>query len=51
VINTDAYPYWGSGVGNLGAVQAAPEPYHGQPFSVRLRVPPLGTVWLRRATE
>ncbi|MBO3746389.1 1,4-alpha-glucan branching protein GlgB [Streptosporangiaceae bacterium NEAU-GS5] len=51
VINTDAYPYWGSGVGNLGAVEAQPEPYHGQPYSVTLRVPPLGTVWLRRSAR
>ena len=43
VINTDADIYAGSGVGNLGAVEAVPVPHHGQPASVTLRVPPLAT--------
>jgi 1,4-alpha-glucan branching enzyme len=46
VINTDAEIYGGSGVGNLGTVTAHETPYGGQPASVRLRVPPLGTLWL-----
>ncbi|MGI5273816.1 1,4-alpha-glucan branching protein GlgB [Nonomuraea sp. CA-218870] len=46
-VNTDAYEYWGSGVGNLGAVEAVEEPWHGLPYSTTLRVPPLGAVWLR----
>ncbi|MPZ97144.1 MAG: 1,4-alpha-glucan branching protein GlgB, partial [Propionibacteriales bacterium] len=49
VINTDAEAYFGSGVGNLGAVEAVDEPWHGRPASVTLRLPPLGTVWLRYA--
>ena len=49
VLNTDAESYVGSGVGNLGAVEAADEGWHGQPASTALRVPPLGTVWLHRA--
>jgi 1,4-alpha-glucan branching enzyme len=47
VLNTDADVYAGSGVGNLGAVEAVQESWHAQPASVTLRVPPLGTVWLR----
>jgi 1,4-alpha-glucan branching enzyme len=47
VLNTDAGVYAGSGVGNLGAVKASAESWHAQPASVSLRVPPLGTVWLR----
>ncbi|HEX6935800.1 MAG TPA: 1,4-alpha-glucan branching protein GlgB [Actinomycetes bacterium] len=47
VLNTDADAYVGSGVGNLGGVDAGPEGWHGQPASTTLRVPPLGTVWLR----
>ncbi len=47
VLNTDADAYAGSGVGNLGAVEATGESWHGQPASLTLRVPPLGTVWLR----
>jgi 1,4-alpha-glucan branching enzyme len=45
-INTDAEVYGGSGVGNLGRVQARPEPYHGRAFSATLRVPPLGVLYL-----
>ena len=47
VINTDAEVYGGSGVGNLGTVTALLDPRHGQPASARLRVPPLGTLWLQ----
>jgi 1,4-alpha-glucan branching enzyme len=49
VLNTDAESYVGSGVGNFGAVEADGDGWHGQPASATLRVPPLGTVWLRRA--
>ncbi|MDP9417975.1 MAG: 1,4-alpha-glucan branching protein GlgB [Actinomycetota bacterium] len=49
VVNTDADLYAGSGVGNMGAVEAVEESWHGQPASITLRVPPLGTVWLRRS--
>jgi 1,4-alpha-glucan branching enzyme len=47
VINTDASVYFGSDVGNFGGVEATEEPWHGQPASVALRVPPLGALWLR----
>jgi 1,4-alpha-glucan branching enzyme len=47
VVNTDAEVYFGSGVGNFGAVDAGDEAWHGQPASVRLRIPPLGAIWLR----
>ncbi|HEX4834264.1 MAG TPA: 1,4-alpha-glucan branching protein GlgB [Trebonia sp.] len=46
VLNTDAVTYGGSGVGNLGSVQAVPEPWNGQPASATIAVPPLGVVWL-----
>jgi 1,4-alpha-glucan branching enzyme len=46
VINTDAFDYGGSGAGNLGAVEAVPEPWHGQPASAVLTIPPLGMLWL-----
>ena len=49
VLNTDADGYGGSGVGNLGSVETVDEPWHGRPVSATLRVPPLGTVWLRKA--
>jgi len=46
LVNTDAETYAGSGVGNLGSVHATNEPWHGQPASAVLRVPPLGVLWL-----
>jgi 1,4-alpha-glucan branching enzyme len=45
-VNTDAGVYGGSGVGNLGGVDAENVPWHGQPFSAELQLPPLGVVWL-----
>jgi 1,4-alpha-glucan branching enzyme len=45
-VNTDADVYMGSGVGNMGVVRAVADPWHGQPASATLRVPPLGTLWL-----
>ncbi|WP_203939852.1 1,4-alpha-glucan branching protein GlgB [Spirilliplanes yamanashiensis] len=47
IINTDADIYGGSGVGNMGAVQAEATPWHGLPASAELRIPPLGALWLR----
>src|SRR5207245_557757 len=46
VVNTDSTFYGGSGVGNLGAVEAEATPWHDQPFSAELTLPPLGAVWL-----
>jgi 1,4-alpha-glucan branching enzyme len=48
-VNTDATPYGGSGVGNLGVVTAVDQPYGDQPASATLRLPPLGTLWLTPA--
>ncbi len=47
VLNTDAEAYSGSGVGNFGSVESTLDPWHGQPASTTLTVPPLGAVWLR----
>jgi 1,4-alpha-glucan branching enzyme len=46
LLNTDSTYYGGSGVGNLGAVEAEEIPWHDQPYSVELTLPPLGVVWL-----
>ena len=43
VLNTDAAEYGGSGVGNLGAVDAVAEPFHGRPFSAAVTMPPLAS--------
>jgi len=46
VLNTDASIYGGSDVGNLGGVEAVPEPWHGLPASATITLPPLGVLWL-----
>ena len=46
VLNTDATVYGGSGVGNLGAVNAIPKPWHGRPASASIALPPFGVLWL-----
>jgi 1,4-alpha-glucan branching enzyme len=48
VLNTDAEVYTGSGVGNLGAIEAVPGDHLGQPAYADVVVPPLATVWFRR---
>jgi len=49
ILNTDATEYGGSGIGNLGGVEAVDEPLHGRPFSAGVTLPPLGAVWLSPA--
>ena len=49
ILNTDAATYTGSGVGNLGAVEAVAEAHQGQPASATIVVPPLATIYLRKA--
>jgi 1,4-alpha-glucan branching enzyme len=46
VVNTDAGHYGGSDVGNLGEVKADATPWHDQPFSAEVTLPPLAAVWL-----
>jgi 1,4-alpha-glucan branching enzyme len=46
VLNTDATGYGGSGMGNLGVVQAIPKPWHGRPASASIVLPPLSVLWL-----
>jgi 1,4-alpha-glucan branching enzyme len=46
VLNTDAVEYGGSGVGNLGRVVSDGTPWHDQPYSGEVTLPPLGVVWL-----
>jgi 1,4-alpha-glucan branching enzyme len=46
LLNTDSSYYGGSGVGNLGGVEAEAVPWHDQQFSALLTLPPLGAVWL-----
>ncbi len=46
LLNTDAVQYGGTGLGNLGAVDAVPVVHHGRPASASIVVPPLATVYL-----
>jgi 1,4-alpha-glucan branching enzyme len=47
ILNTDAVEFGGSGVGNLGSIQANGEGTHGQPHSAKINIPPLGAVWFK----
>jgi 1,4-alpha-glucan branching enzyme len=49
LLNSDAQIYGGSGVGNLGGVDAEAQPYDGQSHSVSLSLPPLGAIFLKPA--
>jgi 1,4-alpha-glucan branching enzyme len=46
LLNTDSTYYGGSDVGNLGGVEPEPIPWHGQPASAEVTLPPLAAVWL-----
>jgi 1,4-alpha-glucan branching enzyme len=46
LLNSDATEYGGSGVGNLGGVDARPVPAHGMPWTLTVTVPPLGCLFL-----
>ena len=47
LLNTDAAEYGGSGMGNLGAVQAEGVKMHGRESSLSLLIPPLAVVILK----
>jgi 1,4-alpha-glucan branching enzyme len=44
MLNSDAAPYGGSGVGNMGGVESEPVAWHGRAQSAPLTLPPLGVV-------
>jgi len=46
LINTDSITYGGSGVGNLGAINATARPANGKPASAEITLPPLATLIL-----
>jgi len=47
LLNSDAVDYGGSGMGNLGRVEAEDKPAHGRPHSLILTLPPLAAVFLK----
>jgi 1,4-alpha-glucan branching enzyme len=48
ILNSDAEPYGGGNVGNMGGVQSDPVFSHRYPHSLRLTLPPLGIVVLKK---
>ena len=45
-INTDAEEYGGSGVGNMGEIEARPDTSLGRPATLQLTLPPLATLFI-----
>jgi len=50
ILNSDAREYGGSGIGNMGGAEAMPTAVHGRPYSLRLTLPPLGALFLKRSS-
>jgi 1,4-alpha-glucan branching enzyme len=51
IFNSDAVDYGGSGMGNLGGVDAAAFPAHSFPASAVLTLPPLSTLYFQLETR
>jgi 1,4-alpha-glucan branching enzyme len=47
VLNSDAEDYGGSGLGNLGGVEAVEVVWHGRPYCLRLTLPPLAALFFK----
>lgn len=47
IFNSDAGDYGGSGLGNLGRVFTDDIAFHGQKYSIKINIPPLGAVFFR----
>ena len=47
LLNSDAREYGGSGVGNMGGVEAAPISVHGRPYSLTVTLPPLAALFFK----
>lgn len=46
LVNTDSGYYGGTDTGNMGGVEAEAMPWHEQPFSAEITLPPLAGLWL-----
>ena len=49
--DSDAAEFGGSGVTLGGGVKADKEPWHGRPYSVKLHLPPMAAVFLKRPSK
>jgi 1,4-alpha-glucan branching enzyme len=47
VLNSDSTDYMGSGLGNLGSVDAEATSFHGRPYSLNIALPPLAAVYFK----
>ncbi|MEI6361680.1 MAG: 1,4-alpha-glucan branching protein GlgB [Actinomycetes bacterium] len=47
LLNTDATIYGGSGMGNLGAIEATDSSWHGRPASAQIVLPPMSASYFR----
>jgi 1,4-alpha-glucan branching enzyme len=50
ILNSDATEYGGSGIGNLGRVEARGVASHGRPYSLLLTLPPLACLFFKHAS-
>ena len=50
-LNSDGREYGGSGLGNLGGVEAVRASWHGRSHSLTITVPPLAVVFFRREDD
>ncbi len=48
VFNSDLEAYGGSGQKNAAVCQALDQPYHNQPYSLEIKIPPLATVFFKK---
>ncbi len=51
ILNSDASEYGGSGWGNFGGVWSTAEPWHDQPATVNLTLPPLAIVYFKNESQ
>ncbi len=49
LLNSDAIDYGGSGVVNPNLIESVPSPWHEQPHSISVTLPPLAVVFLKKA--
>ena len=47
ILNSDSERYGGSGIGNMGGVDAQPHAAHGRDWSLRLTLPPLSALFFK----
>ena len=51
LLNSDSTFYDGSNVGNAGAIASEPAGAHNRPHSIRIEMPPLAALFLKRSQE